>query len=91
MPLTEFKVFGKFLFNNATPDAQETDSRSFLNRNQLAAASAGYLNFKFGEGGPMFVKNKAFFFFNYEGFRLAQQVSAAQHAATASETAIYLR
>jgi hypothetical protein len=53
-------------------------SRPFLNRNQFGGTISGPAPiFNFGEGGPAFLKNKAFFFFNYEGFRLAQQVSAS--------------
>ncbi|CAN5576212.1 hypothetical protein BH10ACI2_BH10ACI2_05000 [soil metagenome] len=66
-------------FNNATPDAQgKAIPKAFLNRNQFGGTISGPSPFfNFGEGGPMFVKNKAFFFFNYEGFRLAQQVSTS--------------
>jgi hypothetical protein len=52
-------------------------ARPFLNRNQFGGSISGPLPFfNFGEGGPTFVKDKAFFFFNYEAFRLAQQVTA---------------
>ena len=73
------KFAANSFFNNATPDAQGNPiPKSFLNRNQFGGSVSGPSPiFKFGEGGPMFVKNKAFFFFNYEGFRLAQQVSAS--------------
>lgn len=51
--------------------------RAFLNRNQFGGSISGPVPiFNFGEGGPMFLRNKGFFFFNYEGFRLAQQVTA---------------
>lgn len=51
--------------------------KPFLNRNQYGGTIGGPIPiFNFGEGGPAFLKDKAFFFFNYEGFRLAQQVSA---------------
>lgn len=51
--------------------------KPFLNRNQFGGSISGPVPFfNFGEGGPMFEKDKAFFFFNYEGFRLAQQVTA---------------
>jgi len=66
-------------FNNATPDAQgNAIPKPFLNRNQFGGTISGpspFFNFGDG-GGPMFVKEKAFFFFNYEGLRLAQQVTA---------------
>ena len=66
-------------FNNATPDAQgNAIPKPFLNRNEFGGSISGPSPiFRFGEGGPSLVRNKAFFFFNYEGFRLAQQVSAA--------------
>jgi hypothetical protein len=52
--------------------------KPFLNRNQFGGSISGPAPiFRFGEGGPAIVRNKAFFFFNYEGFRLAQQVSAS--------------
>ena len=80
--LYEFNRNSKFtansFFNNATPDAQgNAIPKPFLNRNEFGGSISGPSPFfHFGEGGPMFVKNKAYFFFNYEGFRLAQQVSA---------------
>ena len=47
-----------------------------MNRNQYGGSLSGPVPFfNFGEGGPMFKKDKAFFFFNYEAFRLAQQVT----------------
>ena len=81
--LYEFNRNSKFtansFFNNATPDAQgNAIPKPFLNRNEFGGSISGPSPiFNFGEGGPTFVKNKAFFFFNYEGFRVAQQVSAA--------------
>lgn len=52
--------------------------RPFLNRNQFGGSLSGPLPFPgFGEGTPTFLKNKVFFFFNYEGFRLANQVGAS--------------
>ena len=52
--------------------------RPFLNRNQFGGSLSGPLPLpNFGEGGPVILKDKGFFFFNYEGFRLAQQVSRA--------------
>lgn len=66
-------------FNNATVDAQGNPiPKPFLNRNQFGGSISGPSPFfNFGEGGPMFVKNKAFFFFNYEGLRQVQDVSAS--------------
>lgn len=80
--LYEFNRNSKFtansFFNNATPDAQgNAIPKPFLNRNEFGGSISGPSPiFRFGEGGPALVRNKAFFFFNYEGFRLAQQVSA---------------
>jgi hypothetical protein len=52
--------------------------RPFLNRNQFGGTISGPANLpRFGEGGPGWVSGKGFFFFNYEGFRLANQVPAS--------------
>jgi hypothetical protein len=52
-------------FNNAAKTP-----RSFRNFNQFGARISGPMPiFNFGEGGPMFLRNKAFFFANYEGLR----------------------
>lgn len=50
--------------------------RPTLNRNQFGGSISGPMPiFNFGENdGPTFIKNKAFFFFNYEAFRLANQI-----------------
>ncbi|MEJ7699831.1 MAG: hypothetical protein WKF71_09340 [Pyrinomonadaceae bacterium] len=49
-----------------------------MNRNEFGGSFSGPLPLpNFGEGGPVIVKNKGFFFFNYEGFRLVQQVAAS--------------
>lgn len=59
-------------FNNASGE-----ERPFLNRNQIGGKLGGPLPFfNFGEGGPMFVKDKAFFFAAYEKLILRQQVTA---------------
>jgi hypothetical protein len=73
------KFTANSFFNNATPDAQGNPiPKNFLNRNEFGGSISGPSPiFNFGEGGSMFTRDKAFFFFNYEGFRLAQQVSAA--------------
>ena len=73
------KFAANSFFNNATPDARgNAIPKPFLNRNEFGGSISGPSPvFRFGEGGPALVRNKAFFFFNYEGFRLAQQVSAA--------------
>lgn len=44
--------------------------RPFRNRNQYGGKIGGpFPVFNFGEGGPMFLKNKGFFFFAYEGIK----------------------
>lgn len=44
--------------------------RPFRNRNQFGGKIGGPLPiFNFGEGGSMFLKDKGFFFFSYEGIR----------------------
>lgn len=59
-------------FNNASGTPQP-----FLNRNQIGGKLGGPLPFfNFGEGGPLFVKDKAFFFAAYERLFLRQQASA---------------
>ena len=51
--------------------------KPFLNRNQFGGTISGPLPLpNFGQGGSMFLKNKAFFFFNYEGLRQREQVTA---------------
>lgn len=62
-------------FNNAN-----NVNRPFLNRNQFGGRVSGPVPiFNFGEGGPMFLKDKGFFFFAYEGFRLRQQTPIARN------------
>lgn len=81
--LYEFNRNSRFtantFFNNAaTPGIP----KPFLNRNQFGGTISGPAPvFNFGEGGPTFKKNKAFFFFNYEHF-----VSAAQTGITGLTT-----
>jgi hypothetical protein len=69
--LFEFNRNSKFaaneFFNNATPNAQgQPIPKPFLNRNQFGGSISGPAPFfNFGENnGPMFIKGKAFFFFN---------------------------
>lgn len=51
-------------------------AKPFLNRNQYGGTLSGPVPFPhFGEGGPMFDTKRAYFFFNYEAFRLAQQAT----------------
>ncbi|HEY0461359.1 MAG TPA: TonB-dependent receptor [Pyrinomonadaceae bacterium] len=65
------KFTANSFFNNAS-----NLPRAFLNRNQFGGSLSGPVPLPgFNEGGPTFIKNKGFFFFNYEGFRLAQQAT----------------
>ncbi len=78
--LYEFNRNAKFaandFFNNATPG--KALPKPFLNRNQFGGTISGPSPFvNLGQSDGFLVKNKAFFFFNYEGFRLAQQVSTS--------------
>ena len=77
---------GLWIFNrnsefaaNSFVNNESRIERPFLNRNQFGVSLSGPLPFpNFGENdGPLFTNKKAFFFFNYEGFRLAQQVTAS--------------
>lgn len=75
--LFAFNRNSKFAANEFFNNANDVD-RPFLNRNQFGGSLSGPLPVpNFGTGGPMFKRDKSFFFFNYEGFRLAQGVSAA--------------
>lgn len=48
-----------------------------FNQNQFGGKFSGRLPFpRFGEGGPALYRDKAFFFFNYEGLRLPQTQSS---------------
>ncbi len=68
-------------FNNRTLNTDGTPAEiskkpPFRNRNQYGGKIGGpFPLFHFGEGGPMFDKNKGFFFFAYEGIKdpLAQR------------------
>lgn len=75
--LFEFNRNSKFtansFFNNA---ARPGIAKPFLNRNQFGGSISGPVPLPYvGEGTPVFLKNKGFFFFNYEQFRLAQQAT----------------
>lgn len=57
----------------------ERSPRPFLNRNQFGGKISGPLPFpNFGEGGPTFLRNKAFFFFSTEKYLLRQQTIAVR-------------
>ncbi|HEY9284602.1 MAG TPA: carboxypeptidase-like regulatory domain-containing protein [Pyrinomonadaceae bacterium] len=59
--------------------------RAFLNRNQFGGTLSGpSILPRFGEGGPAVTRGKAFFFVNYEGFRLANQVPISNTTLLAS-------
>jgi hypothetical protein len=69
-----FNRNSKFAANNFFNNTNNVP-RAFLNRNQFGGTLSGPSVLpRFGEGGPAVYRNKAFFFFNYEGFRLANQV-----------------
>jgi len=54
-----------------------SNTRAFLNRNQYGFKIGGPSPLpRFGEGGASVFRNKAFFFFNYEGFRQRQTTAA---------------
>lgn len=68
-----FNRNSKFAANNFFSNANGTQ-RAFLNRNQFGGTISGPMPLPyFGEGTPTWLKNKAFFYFNYEQFRLVQQ------------------
>jgi hypothetical protein len=70
-----FNRNSKFAANNFFNNFNNVP-RAFLNRNQFGGTINGPAVLpRFGEGGPALSRGKAFFFANYEGFRLAQQVS----------------
>ena len=76
---SEFAANTFFNNTNVNPATGQGVARPFLNRNEFGGSISGPTPFfNFGEGGPVFDKNKAFFFFNYEGFRLANQVVTGQ-------------
>jgi hypothetical protein len=72
-----FNRNSEFTANSFTNNERGLD-KPFLNRNQFGGSLSGRLPFfNFGENdGPLFTRDKSFFFVNYEGFRLAQQVTA---------------
>ncbi len=68
-----FNRNSKFAANNFFNNLNNAP-RPFLNRNQFGGTISGPSVLpRFGEGGPSLYHGKAFFFANYEGFRLAQQ------------------
>jgi hypothetical protein len=57
-------------FNNRSPSPAINEKPPFRNRNQYGGKIGGPLWLPhFGEGTPFFLKNKAVFFFSYEGIR----------------------
>ncbi|MFL6257889.1 MAG: carboxypeptidase regulatory-like domain-containing protein [Pyrinomonadaceae bacterium] len=69
-----FNRNSKFAANNFFNNLNNVP-RAFLNRNQFGGTLSGpSILPHFGEGGPRLEHGKAFFFANYEGFRLANQV-----------------
>lgn len=61
-----------------------SNQRAFLNRNQFGFKVGGPTPLpRFGEGGASVFRNKAFYFFNYEGFRQRQTSSALKTILTA--------
>lgn len=75
--LYEFNRNSKFTAKSFFANLNKLN-KPFLNRNQFGGSISGPLvTPNFGEGGPVVRKDKAFFFFNYEGFLLAQQVAAS--------------
>lgn len=71
--LYAFNRNSEFAANNFFGNALNTQ-RPFLNRNQFGGTISGPMPLPyFGEGTPTWLKNKGFFYFNYEAFRLAQQ------------------
>jgi hypothetical protein len=73
--LFEFNRNARFSANNFFNNLNNVP-RAALKRDQFGGTLSGpaYLP-RFGEGGPSAYKHKAFFFFNYEGFRLTNQVA----------------
>jgi hypothetical protein len=69
----EFNRNSYFAANNFFNNATNTP-RAFLNRNQFGGTLSGPSVLPhFGEGGPRIDRGKAFFYANYEGYRLANQ------------------
>lgn len=71
--LYAFNRNSEFAANNFFGNAVNAP-RAFLNRNQFGGTVSGPMPLPyFGEGTPTWLKNKGFFYFNYEQFQLAQQ------------------
>lgn len=70
---------------------EDRQARPFLNRNQFGGKFSGPLPLPyFGEGTPVLLKNKAFFFFSVEKFELRQQTSKTTTVLRdAAKTGIY--
>jgi len=70
----EFNRNARFAANNFFNNANGV-ARSALKRDQFGGTLSGPSRIpRFGEGGPSTYKGKAFFYANYEGFRLTNQV-----------------
>jgi hypothetical protein len=73
----EFNRNARFAANNFFNNLNGVP-RAALKRDQFGGTISGPAVLpRFGEGGPAVYRNKAFFFFNYEGFRLTNQASIA--------------
>ena len=73
-------------FNNRNSNPAISEKPPFRNRNQYGGKISGPLWLPgFGEGTPMFIKDKAVFFFNYEGIK--DPVSSAATRTILSPTA----
>jgi carboxypeptidase family protein/TonB-dependent receptor-like protein len=82
--LFEYNRNSKFAANNFFNNRSNTP-RPFLNRNQFGGKIAGPMPLpRFGEGGSSLIRDKAFFFAAYEGFRLRQSTIAQRTILTSN-------
>jgi len=71
----EYNRNARFASNNFFSNANNV-ARPALKRDQFGGTLSGPAILpRFGEGGPSTFRDKAFFFFNYEGFRLTSQAA----------------